>query len=177
MSACFNKLIRNIRIRRHSLQLYQLFMPFSYLLMNISHLRNKHNLVPHNLRIEGETLFDLGRIFRFFIIFIKHVRTLLHYHAQHVMHFFKHKRQRPSEHIHAFGQQVRMVSIIELFNVKVSFVQFYYGTFVIIDITIVRSTEYGYYVRELGYPIPLVKLVATLLHLMGSNYPNDMILL
>ena len=63
-----------------------------------------------------------------------------------------------------------MLGVIELLDVQSIVLKFYEGTLVIVDITIIRGTEYSDDSWEVGLSIPFVHFVSLDLGLMGSDY-------
>lgn len=69
------------------------------------------------------------------------------------------------------------MSIIELFNIKVPILNFNDCTFIIVHITIIRSTEYCYYWWEITISIPHMKFIACILYFMCSYNTKNWIII
>jgi len=71
--------------------------------------------------------------------------------------FFSNKRKAPCENIHEIRQQIWMLCVVELLNIKIIFIEFDHFPLIIVGITVVGSWKNCYHQWKL-FSIPVVYL-------------------
>ena len=79
---------------------------------------------------------------------------------QHLHHFLCDKRNWPSKYIHEVRQYIRMRSVIELLDIQRIWFKFYYCSFVVVDITVIRRGENSDYDWKFRWAIPFVHFIS-----------------
>lgn len=89
--------------------------------------------------------------------------------VQHFGYLFGDERDRPGEDVHEIRQQIRMLVLQKLLNIKSIVFEFDDGTLVIVEITVIGRREDSDDGGELLLSAPVVHLEAVSLGLMGSD--------
>jgi len=93
------------------------------------------------------------------------------------MSFLKYKWNRPSEDIHEVWQQIGVMRVVKLLDIKTTILHLDHCSLVIVHIAVVRSRKHSHHHRKLLWPIPGVKLVPLLLNFMSTDHADIAVIL
>jgi hypothetical protein len=88
---------------------------------------------------------------------------------QDLEHFFSYERDRPSEEIQHFRQEIRMIALIILLDGHIAIIQEEDTCFVGIVVTVIGGRKYGNHKRERVFPVPSMHFIPFNLNLMRSH--------
>mmetsp|Transcript_31464 Transcript_31464/g.50957 ORF Transcript_31464/g.50957 Transcript_31464/m.50957 type:complete len:261 (-) Transcript_31464:785-1567(-) len=172
--------MRNLSVRRQLFQLDDIVLVLFQHFIHAHQLGHRHHFAFEHAAFVLE---DLTAALRHYLLLrqvdIVEIGGILvrQNRIEHVGHFFRHKRQRPREHVHEVRQVVRMWRRHKLSDIEQLVVELQARAFVLVHIAIVWGTENGNHARYLRLLIDHLHFVAVELRLMRTDNRRQIVLL